>query len=122
MRLGNVTMLRFVRRGWLCWLKKRVSERSTSIDKIGSSECAICGWTLEHYRYGIKSSAIASPQLGPEGLLKIISGRLQQISLTAIFAAGLPVVVSRTWQVIGSLAGAAIIDCRQLEMVDGGIL
>jgi hypothetical protein len=30
--------------------------------------------------------------------------------LTAILAAGRPVVVSRTWQVIGSLAGAAIFE------------
>jgi hypothetical protein len=76
---------------------------------------------LEHCSYGIKSSAIASPRLGQEDLLNTTSGRLQQISLTAIFEAGLPVVVSRTWQVIGSLAGAAIVDGRELELVDGGV-
>jgi len=52
-------------------------------------------------------------------LVKITSGRLQQISFTAIFAAGFPVVVSRTWQVIGSLAGAVIVDCHEFELVDG---
>jgi hypothetical protein len=59
--------------------------------------------------------------MGQEDLLKITSGRLQQISFTAIFAAGFPVVVSRTWQVIGSLAGAAIVNRRELELADGGV-
>ena len=40
--------------------------------------------------------------------LKTISGTVVQIKLTDISGAGRPVVVSRTWQVIGSLAGVAI--------------
>lgn len=39
----------------------------------------------------------------------MISGIVQQESFTVMFGAGLPVVVSRTWHVIGSLACVVIV-------------
>lgn len=42
-------------------------------------------------------------------LLNTMSGTEQQTNLTDMFAAGRPVVVSRTWQVMGSLAGLDIL-------------
>jgi len=47
--------------------------------------------------------------------LKKNLGEVVQISLTDMSAAGWPVVVSRTWQVMGSLSGAAIVATRGLD-------
>jgi hypothetical protein len=49
--------------------------------------------------------------------LKTISGTVVQIRLTDMLAAGRPVVVSRTWQVIGSLAGVAMIGIVGLDLM-----
>lgn len=53
-------------------------------------------------------------------VLNTSSGLLLQKSRTDMFAAGLPVVVSRTWQVIGSLVGAAMIEMSFYD-VNGGV-